>query len=140
MRPSEAIRPEHDESTSPTGGLETIVFSRTLRRVTWRNSRICDRDLVDAVRQLKDESDVPVRTMGSLSVVRQLIAVGLVDRLRLMTFPLVAGTSGRESIFAEYEPADLELVDHRVLDGRLLLMEYRPTGRDIPQARAGRAP
>jgi dihydrofolate reductase len=72
--------------------------------------------------------------MGSLSVVRQLCGAGLVDRLRLMTFPLLVGTSGREAAFADVAPADLELVDHRVLDGRVLLVEYRPTGRGIPRA------
>jgi hypothetical protein len=51
-----------------------------------------------------------------------------------MTFPLVAGDSGREAAFAKMASADLELVDHRALDGRVLLVEYRPTGRDIPRA------
>jgi len=58
---------------------------------------------------------------------------GLVDRLRLMTFPLLVGASGREPVFADATSADLELVDHRALDARVLLVEYRPTGRDIPR-------
>jgi hypothetical protein len=57
-----------------------------------------------------------------------------VDRLRLMTFPLLAGPDGREPFFADMPCADLELTDHRVLDGRILLAEYAPTGRDIPRA------
>ena len=72
--------------------------------------------------------------MGSLSVAHQLMNAGLVDRLRLMTFPLVAGDAGHEPFFADAASADLELTDHRVLDGRVLLVEYRPTGRDIPRA------
>jgi dihydrofolate reductase len=83
---------------------------------------------------MKADSNVPLRSMGSLSLARQLISAGLVDRLRLMTFPLLAGSSGREAAFADIASADLELVDHRVLDGRVLLVEYRPTGRDIPRA------
>jgi dihydrofolate reductase len=75
-----------------------------------------------------------MRTIGSLSLARQLIAAGLVDRMRLMTFPLLAGDAGREAAFADVASADLELVDHRVLDGRILLSEYRPTERDIPRA------
>ena len=51
-----------------------------------------------------------------------------------MTFPLIAGDSGREAAFADMASADLELVDHRALDGRVLLVEYRPTGNDIPRA------
>jgi dihydrofolate reductase len=83
---------------------------------------------------MKAGSGVPLRTMGSLSLARQLIRAGLVDRLRLMIFPLIAGTVGRDAFFADMASADLELVDHRTLDGRVLLVEYRPTGKDIPRA------
>ncbi|WP_187280474.1 dihydrofolate reductase family protein [Streptomyces sp. IB2014 016-6] len=114
--------------------LNTVVFSKTLKTASWPNTRICRDDLVGEIGRLKGESDVPLRTMGSLSVVRQLLDAGLVDRLRLMTFPLLVGPSGREPFFADVLSADLELVEHRSLDGRVLLVEYRPTGRDIPRA------
>ena len=81
---------------------------------------------------MKIDSDVPLRTMGSLSLVRQLTGAGLVDRLRLVTFPLIAGDAGREALFANMASDDLDLVDHRILDGRVLLVEYRPTGKGIP--------
>lgn len=122
-----------DDSWRRMTELDKVVFSRTLASASWPNTRVRP-DLVAEVGRLKDESDVPLRTMGSLSVVRQLCGAGLVDRLRLMTFPLLAGTSGREATFADAAPADLELVDHQVLDGRILLVEYQPTGRDIPRA------
>jgi dihydrofolate reductase len=83
---------------------------------------------------MKATGDVPLRTVGSLSVARQLLAAGLADRLRLMTFPLIAGAAGREAFFAGAASADLELAGHRILDGRVLLAEYRPTGKDIPRA------
>jgi dihydrofolate reductase len=102
--------------------------------VVWPNTRICGEDLVDEVRRMKAGSGVPLRTMGSLSLARQLLRAGLVDRLRLMIFPLIAGTAGRDAFFADMASADLELVDHRTLDGRVLLVEYRPTGKDIPRA------
>jgi len=75
-----------------------------------------------------------VLIVGTLAVAAALAGSGLVDRLRLMTFPLIAGPSGREPAFAELASADLELVGHRALDGRVLLVEYRPTGKDIPRA------
>jgi dihydrofolate reductase len=91
--------------------------------------------VTDEIRRLKSEGDVPLRTMGSLSLARQLTTAGQVDRLRLVTFPLIAGQAGREAAFADMAAAaDLELVDHRVLDGRVLVVEYRPTGKDIPRA------
>jgi dihydrofolate reductase len=125
---------DRDESANPMAGLDTFVFSRTLQHVAWPNARICSGDLVDEIRRMKADSDIPLRTMGSLSIARQLMDAGLVERLRLMTFPLLAGNSGREAPFADVASADLELVDHRVLDGRVILVGYRPTGRDIPRA------
>ncbi len=113
---------------------ETVIFSRTLRRATWPGARICDADLVGEIRRMKAEGDRPLRTTGSLSLVRQLARAGLVDRLRLLLFPLIAGDAGREALFADMASADLELADHRTLDGRVLLVEYRPTGKDIPRA------
>ena len=114
--------------------LDKVVFSRTLQHTDWSNSRICAVDLVEEIRRMKADSDIPVRTLGSLSLARQLTNAGMVDRLRLMTFPLIAGDSGREAAFADVASADLELVDHQTLDGRVLLVQYRPTGKDIPRA------
>jgi len=123
-----------DESWERMNQLDKVVFSRTLQQTVWPNTRICSADLVDEVRRMKADSDVPLRTLGSLSLARQLTNAGLVERLRLMTFPLIAGDSGREAAFASMASADLDLVDHRALDGRVLLLEYRPTGQDIPRA------
>jgi dihydrofolate reductase len=122
-----------DDSSHRMIELSKVVFSATLATTSWPNTRICRDDLITEVSRLKREGDVPLRTMGSLSVARQLIGAGLVDRLRLMTFPLLAGTSGLEPFFAEVTSADLELIDHQVLDGGVLLVEYRPTGLDIPR-------
>ncbi|MET9555145.1 dihydrofolate reductase family protein [Streptomyces sp. NPDC006645] len=123
-----------DESWRRMSELNAVVFSTTLESVSWPNTRLCRGDLVAEVGRLKTESDVPLRTMGSLSVARQLLDAGLVDRLRLMTFPLLVGASGREPFFAGVAAAELELVGTRALDARVLLIEYRPTGRDIPRA------
>jgi dihydrofolate reductase len=122
-----------DEGWEKMTRQDTVVFSRTLTTVDWPNARVAS-DLVDEVTRLKDASDVPLRTVGSLTLVRQLVAAGLVDRLRLVTFPLLAGPDGREWAFTGIASADMELVEHRVLDGRVLLVEYHPTGKDIPRA------
>lgn len=124
----------HAESWGPMDKLEKIVFSRTLTEVSSPpNTRICANDLVEEIRRMKAEGDTPLRTMGSISVARQLLDAGLVDRLRLMVFPLIAGPSGREPFFADMVSADLALVEHRALDDRVLILDYRPTGKDIPR-------
>lgn len=123
-----------DEPTDRMAQLDKVVFSRTLQQTVWPNTRICGADAVDEIRRMKAEGNVPLRTMGSVSLAQQLTSAGLVDRVRLMTFPLFAGEAGREPFFVHLASADLDLVDHRALDGRVLLVEYRPTGIDIPRA------
>jgi dihydrofolate reductase len=127
--PDEAKDEEWEKMTRQ----DTVVFSRTLTTVDWPNARVAD-DLLEEAKRLKDSSDVPLRTVGSPTLVCQLVAAGLVDRLRLVTFPLFAGPDGREWAFTDIASADLELVEHRVLDGRVLVVEYHPTGKDIPRA------
>ena len=122
-----------DDGWQRLARLDKVVFLRSLTSADWPNTRMCGEDPAEEVRALKERSAVPLRTMGSLSLVRQLLAAGLVDRLRLMVFPLTAGPSGREAAFEGVASTDLELVGHQILDGRVLLVEYRPTGKDIPR-------
>lgn len=110
----------------------TTVFSRSLASTAWPGARIESGDLVNVVRDLKTVSRVRLRTVGSLSVVRQLLDARLVDRLRLMVFPLFVGPSGAEPAFVGLHEGELDLVGHSTLDGRIVLTEYRPTGRPIP--------
>ena len=107
--------------------LEKVVFSRTLREpLAWDNSRLANADLVEEVRRLKAKSDAPLRTIGSLSVVKALLEAGPVDGLRLMVSPQILGNTGREPIFEGLPDIDLELAGTDVLDGRLVALEYRP--------------
>ena len=122
-----------DESWENMSRLDTVVFSTTLDEADWPHARICHEDVVEEVRRMKAEGETPLRTVGSLSVARQLVAAGLVDRLRLMVFPLTAGPAGREPAFEDVGSHDLELLDTRVLDQNTLLLEYHPTGKDIPR-------
>lgn len=122
-----------DEGWRRMAALDKVVFSRRLTEAVWPNTRICRADLVTEIRALKANGDAPLRTMGSLSLARQILEAGLLDQLRLMTFPLIVGDSGREPFFADLPATDLELVGHQVLDGRILLSEYHPTGKDIPR-------
>lgn len=118
---------EPDEGANSMNELPKLVFSRTLEEpLEWNNSRLAEADLADEIRSLKAEPGEPLRTMGSLSVVKELLVEGLVDRLRLIVFPQILGHTGREPLFADLPDIDLELIDTKVLDDRLVTLEYRP--------------
>jgi dihydrofolate reductase len=85
--------------------------------------------LADEIRALKQQAGDPLRSIGSIRLVKSMMELGFVDRLRLMIFPLILGSAGSEPIFAGYPQGSLELIDTRVLDSRLILLEYRPVFR-----------
>ena len=117
-----------DESWHRMAQAPTVVFSRTLEHASWPGATINGHDVVAEMPALKQRADGDLRTVGSLSLVRQLLDGGQLDRLRLMVFPLVIGGTGREPFFAELGDVALELVSETVLDGRTVLLDYRPGG------------
>ena len=111
-----------------------VVFSSTLAPpLSWANTELVDRDPVEAVRVMKREaSGPPMHTLGSLTLCRSLLAAGLVDRFRVIVFPVITGATGKERIFDGYPDVALQLVDQRTFDGRLQLLEYVPTVLEGP--------
>ena len=83
-------------------------------------------DAVDVVARLKQESGVPLRSHGSLSMNRALMAAGLVDRVQVTLFPVITGQTGESPIFAGAADFDLELLEQRTLDGRTQELVYLP--------------
>ena len=79
------------------------------------------------VARLKDESEVPLRSHGSLSMNRALMAAGLVDRVQVTLFPVITGQTGLSPIFQDAADFDLDLLETRTLDGRTQELIYRPT-------------
>ena len=116
-----------DEFSTKMRDLPKIVFSSKLHEpLAWKNTRVLSGVLADEIRTLKQQPGEPLRTIGSVGLVKSLIQQGLVDRLRLMVFPLVLGGAGREPIFSGYTHTRFELIQTKVLDSRLVLLEYRP--------------
>ena len=98
----------------------TTVVSSTLQGpFDWPDATVASGDAVEIVRRMKDESDVPIRSHGSLSVNRALMAAGLVDRIQITVFPVVSAQTGDEPIFAGAGDFDLDLLETRTLDGRI---------------------
>jgi dihydrofolate reductase len=84
-------------------------------------------DAVEVVARLKQESEVPLRSHGSLSLNRALLAAGLVDRVQVTLFPVITGKTGTDPIFQGAADFDLDLLESRTLDGHTLEVIYRPT-------------
>jgi dihydrofolate reductase len=104
------------------------LFSRTLEATSWPGLKVVGDDLVGFVREMKRTDGPELRTLGSLSLVRQLLVAGLVDRLKLVVCPLVLPQTGIEPTFEGLPDMGFDLLSTRVLDRRVLLLEYRPTG------------
>jgi dihydrofolate reductase len=110
-----------------------VVFSSTLKGpLSWANTELVGEDAVEAVQDMKRRDSRHLRTLGSLSLCRSLLAAGLVDRFRVVVFPVITGVTGKDRIFDGYPDIALDLVDHRTFDGRLQLLEYVPTVLDGP--------
>jgi dihydrofolate reductase len=119
---------EGEPGTDALAGLSKIVFSSTLTEpLSWPNTRLIAEDPVAAVRELKEKGGASMRTLGSLTLCRSLLAAGLVDRFRVVVFPVITGSSGRDRIYDGYPDVSLDLVSSHTFDGRLQLLEYVPT-------------
>jgi dihydrofolate reductase len=105
----------------------TVVSTTFDGPLDWPDATVVRGDAVDVVARLKEESDVPLRSHGSLSMNRALMAAGLVDLVQVTLFPVVTGRSGLDPVFQGAADFDLELIESRTLDGRTLELSYRPT-------------
>jgi len=104
----------------------TVVSSTLEGPLDWPDATVGRGDAVDVVARLKEESEVPLRSHGSLSLNRALMAAGLVDRVQVTLFPVITGQTGLEPIFQDAADFDLELIENRTLDGRTQELIYRP--------------
>jgi dihydrofolate reductase len=119
---------ELDPVNARMRSLPTTVVSTTLEApLDWPNATLVSGDAVDVVGRLKRVSAVPLRSNGSLSMNRALMAAGLVDYVQVTLFPVITGQTGVDPIFQGAADFDLELVENRTLDGHIQELIYRPT-------------
>ena len=122
-----------DPGFAPLTATPKVVFSSTLEGpLSWANTELVDGDAVEAVQDMKRGNSGSLRTIGSLSLCRSLLEAGVVDRFRVVVFPVITGATGKDRIFDGYADIALDLVESRTFDGRLQLLEYVPTVLDGP--------
>jgi len=119
---------EGEPGTDALAGFSKIVFSTMLSEpLSWPNTQLLARDAVAAVREMKEKGSRSMRTIGSLTLCRSLLNAGLADRFRVVIFPVITGSSGRERIYDGYSDIALDMISSRTFDGRIQLVEYVPT-------------
>jgi dihydrofolate reductase len=130
-----------EPGTDVLTGMSKVVFSTTLSApLSWANSRLVTQDPVEAVREMKagtakDSAEESMRTIGSLTLCRSLLKAGLVDRFRVVVFPVITGTTGRERIYDGYPDIALHMTSSRTFDNSIQLLEYVPTILSGPPGR-----
>jgi dihydrofolate reductase len=130
---SETLDPEEAGSMDELTNASKVVFSSTLQDpLPWANTRLVNGDAVEAVTEMKRDGDSPLHTLGSISLCRSLLEAGLVDRFRVVVFPVITGRTGTGRIYDGYPDVALDMVDSRIFDGRIQLLEYVPTLLDGP--------
>jgi dihydrofolate reductase len=113
--------------------MRKVVFSSSLEApLAWANTELVSGDAIGVVQEMKRHESRPLHTLGSLSLSRSLLAAGVVDRFRVVVFPVITGVTGRDRIFDGYPDIALEMVESRLFDGRLQLLEYVPTVLEGP--------
>jgi dihydrofolate reductase len=128
-----AVELPDDPGVAALTALPKVVFSSRLEApLSWANTELVNGDAVEAVKEMKRSDPRPLRTLGSVSLCRSLLRAGVVDRFRVVVFPVITGATGKERIFDGYPDVTLELVESRTFDGRLQLLEYIPTVLDSP--------
>jgi dihydrofolate reductase len=119
---------EGEPGTDVLAGMQKVVFSSTLTEpLVWPNTQLVDKDAVEFVREMKETGGKSMRTLGSLTLCRSLLRAGLVDRFRVVVFPVITGSTGQDRIYDGYPDVALEMIASRTFDGRLQLLEYVPT-------------
>ncbi|MEU1724575.1 dihydrofolate reductase family protein [Actinomadura sp. ATCC 39365] len=123
----EAAGGEDADFARTIGDARKIVVSRQPLEFTWRNSELLQGDLVKGVTALKAEPGGPIAMSGSVSVVRQLLAAGLLDELHLLVHPIAVRKG--ERLFDEGDSSiPLELVSSQTFTTGVLYLVYRPAG------------
>jgi dihydrofolate reductase len=124
---AETLEPDEQAAGNELTKATKVVFSSTLQPpLPWANTRLIRGDAVEAVKEMKRDGSNPMRTLGSLSLCRSLLKAALVDRFRVVIFPVITGSTGYERIYDGYPDVALDMVASRTFDGRTQLLEYVP--------------
>lgn len=131
------VSEEEKASFAQMAEMPKVVFSSTLQEpLSWPNTTLISTDAIEAVKELKRTATAPLSTTGSIRLSHSLMKAGLVDRFRIVLFPVITGRTGLERIWEQFEDFTLELTAARTFEGGLQLLEYAPTHLPAPPGTA----
>ena len=131
--PPDQASTEEADSLAELTRTPKVVFSSTLQApLAWANTELVSGDAIEAVDEMKRNGTSPMSTIGSVSLCRSLLQAGLVDRFRVVVFPVITGSTGSERIYDGYPDVGLDMINSRTFDGRIQLLEYVPRVLDGP--------
>ena len=122
-----------DDTTGITAHLNRVpkyVLSTTLEQSGWDNTTILRGELIDEVRALGSRVNGEIGVTGSIMLVHDLIAAGLVDEYRLFVYPVVVGRGRRLFEDAKNVPK-LQLIAAKSYRSGVVLLIYRPTQKRV---------
>jgi dihydrofolate reductase len=129
----EALTTDEEASVDELTQASKVVFSRSLDEpLAWANSTLVRDDPIESVRAMKEDGQGLLSTIGSLTLCRSLLRAGLVDRFRVVMFPVITGATGSERIYDGYPDVACEMIDNRTFDGSIQLVEFRPRVLEHP--------
>jgi dihydrofolate reductase len=118
---------DEDAAIAELANAPKVVFSTTLKApLPWPNTQLVSGEAADAVAAMKHDGSTSMRTLGSLTLCRSLLKAGLVDRFRVVVFPVITGKTGSDRIYDGYPDVALDMIGSRTFDGRIQLLEYVP--------------
>jgi dihydrofolate reductase len=123
--PTPAAINSNPEIANGMNASEKVVFSRTLKKADWNNTKLVKDNLAAAIKKLKQLPDRPITVLGSGSLVTQLAELGLVDEYQLMIDPVALGEG--TPIFSNIQhPLSLKLTNTRTFKSGVVLLCYEP--------------
>ncbi|MFC7376412.1 dihydrofolate reductase family protein [Brachybacterium sp. GCM10030267] len=131
------VSAEEKASFEQMTATDKVVFSATLEEpLSWPSTTLISTDAIQGVRDLKRTSSKPLTTIGSIRLAHSLLRAGVVDRFRVILFPVITGRTGLERIWEQFEDFRLDLREARTFAGGLQLLDYSPTHLPEPPGTA----
>lgn len=121
----------HQPSDAPfadlNNGIRKYVVSTTMDRAEWNNTTVINRDIPEAIRELKHQRGSDLHIAGSATLVQSLLEAGLIDELRIQLSPVIVG-SGKRLFREGASSMELKLVESKSFPNGVMTLGYRPAG------------